>query len=147
MVSYERILCGVDFSPLGNAAAERALLLARQCGAPLTFLHVIEYFPVNRSNEIIAPESVDPAEYRESEALKQMTELMSHLGCPEAGKAVRFSPHAAWHEIIHFADSNDISLIILGCHGHHGVAALLGSTTTGVVNRAPCDVLAVRPKP
>lgn len=146
MDNYERILCAVDFSPLGNIAASRAALLSRQCDAPLTFLHVVEYFPVSRSNEVIAPESIDPAEYRESEAKKQMADLANHLGCTEAFKEVRFSPHAAWHEIVHFAAANEIKLIILGCHGHHGIAALLGSTTNGVINRAPCDVLAVRPE-
>lgn len=146
MESYKRILCAVDFSPLGNAAAARATSLSRQCGAPLTFLHVVEYFPVMRSNEIIAPESIDPAEYRESEAHKQMLELANRLGCTEAAREVRFSPHAAWHEIVHFAAANEIKLIVLGCHGHHGIAVLLGSTTNGVINQAPCDVLAVRPE-
>lgn len=144
MESYERIMCAVDFSPLSNAAAARAAMLARQYDAPLSFLHVIEYFPEDRSNEIIAPESIDPAEYRESDAYRRLAELTGHLGFAGADRAVRFSPHAAWHEIVHFADDNDIKLIVLGCHGHHGIATLLGSTTNGVINRAPCDVLAVR---
>jgi len=59
---------------------------------------------------------------------------------------VSLSPHAAWHEIVHFAGENNADLIVLGCHGHHGITALLGSTASGVVNHAPCDVIAVRPQ-
>lgn len=146
MENYKRILCAVDFSALGDAAATRAVLLARQFGMPLTFLHVVEYFPEDRSNEVIAPEHADPVEYQEREAYRQIAALARRLGYEDAERAVRFSAHAAWHEIVHFAGGNNMELIVLGCHGHHGVATLLGSTATGVINRAPCDVLAVRPE-
>ena len=35
-------------------------------------------------------------------------------------------------------------LIIVGSHGRHGLALLLGSTANGVLHGASCDVLAVR---
>ena len=35
-------------------------------------------------------------------------------------------------------------LIVVGSHGRHGIALLLGSTANGVLHGAPCDVLAVR---
>jgi universal stress protein A len=48
--------------------------------------------------------------------------------------------------IIEVAEREDIDLIILGSHGKHGVALLLGSTADGVLHHAECDVLAVRIK-
>jgi universal stress protein A len=35
-------------------------------------------------------------------------------------------------------------LIIVGSHGRHGFALLLGSTANGVLHGAKCDVLAMR---
>jgi universal stress protein A len=35
-------------------------------------------------------------------------------------------------------------LIIVGSHGRHGLALLLGSTSNGILHGATCDVLAVR---
>jgi universal stress protein A len=146
MENYKNILCAVDFSELSDAAALRAASLARQTGAHFTLLHVVEYFPENRSNEIIAPECTDPAEYRENEARKGLFEQANRLAYKEARLEVLFTPHSAWHEIISFAGANNIDLIVLGCHGHHGIARLVGSTANGVLNHAPCDVLAIRPR-
>ena len=142
---YQRILCAVDFSGLSEAACARAIALTRHFKAQLTLLHVVEYFPEDRSNEIIAPEIEDPAGYQETRARDGLHELAGRLGYKEAEQEVLFSPHSAWHEILRFAGTHETDLIVLGCHGHHGMATLLGSTANGVVNRAPCDVLAVRP--
>ena len=35
-------------------------------------------------------------------------------------------------------------IIVVGSHGRHGLALLLGSTANGVLHGASCDVLAVR---
>jgi len=145
MDNYQTIVCGVDFSTFGEAASARAAALTRQFDAKLTFLHVVEYFPEDRSNEVIAPECNDPAEWQACKAREGLGDLAQRLGCPEAGLEVSFTPHAAWHEIIRFAGAAGADLIIVGCHGLHGIVTLLGSTANGVISRAPCDVLTVRP--
>ena len=43
-----------------------------------------------------------------------------------------------------YAKENLCDLILLGSHGEKGLRALLGSTATGVLHDAPCDVLSVR---
>ena len=50
-------------------------------------------------------------------------------------------PH---QEIIRMAEEESTDLIIVGSHGRHGLALLLGSTASGVLHHSPCDVLAVR---
>jgi universal stress protein A len=47
-------------------------------------------------------------------------------------------------EIIRVAEENKVDLIVVGSHGRHGLALLLGSTANGVLHHAACDVLAVR---
>ena len=47
-------------------------------------------------------------------------------------------------EIIAFANEQQTDLIVLGSHGRHGLALLLGSTVNAVLHHAICDVMAVR---
>jgi len=47
-------------------------------------------------------------------------------------------------EIHTLANEIGADLIVVGSHGRHGLALLLGSTANGVLHGAPCDVLAVR---
>ena len=46
-------------------------------------------------------------------------------------------------EIHSFAKEHHCDLIVVGSHGRHGLALLLGSTANDVLHGAPCDVLAV----
>jgi universal stress protein A len=47
-------------------------------------------------------------------------------------------------EIHRIAKEQQVDLIVVGSHGRHGLALLLGSTANGVLHGAKCDVLAVR---
>jgi universal stress protein A len=47
-------------------------------------------------------------------------------------------------EIIHIAEQEKVDLIVVGSHGRHGLALLLGSTANSILHYAKCDVLAVR---
>jgi universal stress protein A len=47
-------------------------------------------------------------------------------------------------EIQRTAQSVGADVIVVGSHGRHGLALLLGSTANGVLHGASCDVLAVR---
>lgn len=146
MKVYSHVVCGVDFSQLSDRAAERALAIAQQNECRLTFLHVIEYFPEDRSSGVVPPECTDPAVYLRDVAKERMTGLMERIGCAAAVQEVAFNECAAWHEIVRFAGETGADLIVVGCHGRHGVTSLIGSTANGLINRAPCDVLAVRPQ-
>ncbi len=144
MEDYRNILCAIDFSPYSQAAVERAAVLARSTGGQLTLLHVVEFFPEDRSNEQIAPEDADPEQYRMSRSRAELAEQARHLGEIEAAQEVVISEHSAKHEIVRFAEERQIDLVIVASHGRHGISALLGSTADGVVHSASCDVLAVR---
>lgn len=46
-------------------------------------------------------------------------------------------------EIHRIAEENGCDLIVVGSHGRHGLALLLGSTTKDLLQNAPCDILAI----
>lgn len=144
MASYQNILCATDFSKYSHAAFLRGTELANLYGVKLTLLHVVEYFPEDRSNIQIAPENTDPKDYREKQAQLSLSDQVHGSGYDNVKQEVRFSPHSAKQEVINFAEEQNIDLIIVASHGHHGITTLLGSTANGIVHSAPCDVLVVR---
>ena len=65
----------------------------------------------------------------------QLTPDNCHLGFGQ--------PRQEIHEL---ASEQQCDLIVVGSHGRHGLALLLGSTANDLLHGAPCDVLAVRLK-
>ena len=144
MKRYRNILCATDFSDHCRAAAERAAELARLYGAELTLLHVVEHFPVDRSNTDIAPEDIDPARYHREKALASLADLARGVKCDKVRQEVRFCMQSARNEILRFVEEHNMDLVVIASHGRHGVTSILGSTTYGVTHKSPCDVLAIR---
>jgi len=146
MSGYKHVLCATDFSLNSDRACERAWELAQCFTADLTLLHVVEYFPEDRSNRTIAPEDIDPVEYRQQQAEQQMAQQIERVGCGDANTRIIFSTRSARHEVVPYAKANGVDLVVLSSHGRHGMHALLGSSAAGVLHQAECDVLAVRAK-
>ena len=144
MAGYQNILCATDFSTYSDAVFLCGTELAKLYGAKLTLLHVVEYFPEDRSNILVSPENTDPKDYREKQAQTSLADQVRASGYENVKTVVRFSSHSAREEIIHYASERNIDLIIVASHGRHGITTLLGSTANGVVHSAPCDVLVVR---
>ena len=140
MKSYRHILCATDFSPYCDRACVHAAKLAKGSGAKLTLLHVVDHFAVDRSNEEIAPEDVDPKVFRERKARTDLETQTGRTDCPEANREVSFSTRAAAHEIVRYAGANGVDLIVVASHGHKGIIANLGSTAKAVQHHAPCEV-------
>ncbi len=143
MKPYRYILCATDFSPYCDRACVHAAKLAKESGAKLTLLHVVDHFAVDRSNDEIAPEDVDPKVFREQKARVALEEQTSRLDCPEAEREVAFSTHSAAHEIVRYAGASGVDLIVVASHGHKGITTRLGSTAKAVQYHAACEVSVV----
>ena len=72
----------------------------------------------------------------------QLTRLAATLDVPSERCHLVFGRPET--EIQLLAEQIGADLIVVGSHGRHGLALLLGSTSTGVLHGSPCDVLAVR---
>jgi len=144
MTSYKNILLATDFSKPARAAANRAVEIATCFNARLCVLHVVEHFPEDAPNDWIAPEDHDPASYLTERSKKALEQLGSLLKYDHIETHVILSEHSAAHEITQYAKQNKVDLIVTGYHGHHGIAKVLGSSTSAVMHRAECDVLSVR---
>ena len=99
---------------------------------------------MDRSNDDIAPEDVDPARYHEEKARAALAHLAGRLGCEQVRQEVRFCMQSARYEILRYVEEHGTDLVVIGSHGRHGITSILGSTTYGMTDTSPCDVLAVR---
>lgn len=139
--NLKKILVPVDFSDCSNKALVYATALARQFGAELTLLYVVQSYPA-APETILLNSNLDAIHY----GVKELEILRLTVGdAAPCDVSLRTGvPHA---EIILAAKELGSDLIILSTHGHTGVArVILGSTAERVVRHAPCPVLVVRPK-
>ncbi len=145
MNNYQHILLAVDFSDHGKEVAQKAKQIAEQNQAKLSVLHIVDNLPItDASYGPIIPFDVDLTEELMAASKKRLALLAVELGVPEGLQWLEIgSPKL---EIVRIAEENDVDLIVVGSHGRHGFALLLGSTANGVLHYAKCDVLAVRLK-
>ena len=138
---YQNILVAIDLNEEANKVVQKAHHLSLQSGAKLTLIHVTEPLSYAYGGDIPMDLSViqtqlhDDAEERMSNFVKQQ-ELVDVAQLIVSGH-IETEVHRVAIEL-----SND--LIVVGSHGRHGLALLLGSTSNGILHGATCDVLAVR---
>ena len=143
MSDYQHILLAADFSKQGVYVAEKARVLANKYQAKLSVIHVLDNIPMPDTNygTVIALDQISPDELLEAEKIKFM-ELGDQLAIDVVNRWMVWG--IPTQEIINIADQEQVDLIIVGSHGRHGLALLLGSTANSVLHHAKCDVMAVR---
>ncbi len=137
---YDRILLPTDGSDAGDRAVDQALGLARETGAALHVLFVVEDIPY-------APEMMDDkveAQLRAigEEALESIRERADEAGVEVVAALREGVPHTS---ILNYIDDEACDLVVMGTHGRSGLDRyLLGSVTERVVRTASVPVLTVR---
>ena len=138
---FGTIVCPVDLRGASRATLEFGLALARDEGASLTLLHVVEapdavtdfnaHFEIPEHRALLAAdarsrlEGAVPAELR---ARCRVSEVVT-VGRPD-------------REILRVAEERHADLIVMGARGPNPIDALFfGSTARRVVRDAPCPVL------
>jgi universal stress protein A len=137
------ILVPIDFSQPSKEALKAAAGFARQFGAKLTLLNVVEpvatpdfaYFPLMMENDKVMAKSKHALErVPESEGVDSalVGKVLVRHGVP-------------YREITDAARTLKVDLIIISTHGYSGLAhVFMGSTAERVVRHAECPVLVVR---
>jgi nucleotide-binding universal stress UspA family protein len=146
MIDLHRILLPTDFSKYSQAALTYAAAFAERFSAELYLLHVVQNLALVMPDILTmdaaalpSPEQFTPAVEAGFDRLIEENKLEKLQVRREIREGTPF------YEIIRFAREADIDLIVMGTHGHSGLAhVLLGSVTEKVVRKAPCPVLTVR---
>ena len=143
MSTYKHILLAADFTEHGETVAKKAKELAENNHAQLSIVHVVDNLPItDAAYGPIIPFDGDLTEELMDAAKKRLQKTANTLAISENNQWLEIgSPKL---EIVRIAEENNADLIVVGSHGRHGFALLLGSTANGVLHHATCDVLAVR---
>ena len=138
---YRHILAAVETHEEGQAVLTRARDLSRLFGARLSAVHVVEYLPVDPAGDALLTTPVDLSRERAAQAEARLKDWCRQLEIPAEQARVAVGTITA--EILRAAHDAGADLIVVGHHPRRGLAALFSHTDGGVVQRAPCDVLAI----
>ncbi|MCP5159020.1 MAG: universal stress protein [Gammaproteobacteria bacterium] len=143
---YQHILFATDFSDAAQQVGKRAWEIAQKYGAQLSLLHVVEDVNISLGGgyELLPVLPDLPDEALLQEARTALGDLARRLGLGEDTQLWVVSALSTKEGILGAAREHNVDLIVVGSHGRHGLALLLGSTANAVLHSAPCDVLAVR---
>jgi nucleotide-binding universal stress UspA family protein len=153
MPEFSKILCALDFTPISEAVVEAGKDLARMYSAELHLVHVVEGVDVSTivsgTDYALAEKDVEAMErigdnIRDA-ANARLAQLASELS--EHGLRVEESTLLGepFDDIIDYAETKGINLIIVGAHSKKPVKRLLiGSVSEKVTRKAHCSVLVLR---
>ncbi|AHL75903.1 universal stress protein UspA [Stutzerimonas stutzeri] len=143
-MTYQHILVATDLNDECHPVVARAEALANASGARLALVHVIEPMAMAFGGDVpmdlsmLQQQQFDQARERLTgfaERYPSLTVEQRHLAYGQPRQ-----------EIHRLAKEQGCDLVVVGSHGRHGLALLLGSTANDILHGAPCDVLAVRLK-
>jgi len=139
MYAIHTILVPTDFSPRSESALRLASAIARDYGARLILLHVLETYPAFYGDgAMVLPPLAEDSE--------QARSLLDKLPVPAhilAERQVREGDAAI--QILEAIGEFHADLIVMGTHGRTGLGRLLvGSVAENVMRKATCPVLTVR---
>ncbi|MDR0281489.1 MAG: universal stress protein [Paucimonas sp.] len=139
---YEHILVAVDLTEECDPVIKRARELAGPSNAKVSLVHIVEPMAMAFGGDV--PMDLSQLQQQQfDQAKERMDRLFNKY--PEINRGDSHLTYGQPRQEIHqLAKDQRCDLIVVGSHGRHGLALLLGSTANDVLHGAPCDVLAVR---
>lgn len=145
-ISIRNILFPTDFSDGAKSAQEYAISMADRFEATLHLLHVVAH-PMPRPRQATPWINIENELQLRIQLVDQQLDRLLSPEWSENHRVVRKSVMGFLvEEILNYAKSQKIDLIVMGTVGRIGVShLLLGSVAEKVVRMATCPVLTVHP--
>jgi nucleotide-binding universal stress UspA family protein len=141
------VIVSTDLSEMGNSALPLAFRWARDRGAALVVLHVLDYYPI--PNPVygqyypIADRDLQKRATQKARAALR-ARLPADLRKPGRSSIVIVQGDPA-REILRVASQSESPALVIASHGRTGLARFaLGSVAERVIRAAHCPVLVVR---
>lgn len=148
-IGYRHVMVATDFSEFSDLALIKAVEIAKPFNAKVSLVHAAEVISAEMYpslGELAVPVMVDNPELEKKhieQIKKDMQDKISELELPEDQIETHVILGHPVDTLVEYASKNNVDLIVMGSHGRRGIARLLGSSTNGVINHAPCDILTV----
>jgi nucleotide-binding universal stress UspA family protein len=135
-----KILVPLDGSRNSSIGLDKAIYIARQCGATITGIHVVSIYP-QHLGDLVTP--------LKAKLLQDAIKFMEKAKVVCAQNGIVFHHKILYGEakleIIDFVKQNKYDLIVMGSRGLGGVKeALLGSVSNAIVHKSHVPVLVVK---
>lgn len=140
-MTYEHILVAVDLTEECDPVIKRAVAIAGDT-VKLSLVHIVEPMAMAFGGDV--PMDLSQLQQQQfDQAKERLDRLIAKY--PALKKEQSHLTYGQPRQEIHDrAKKQNCDLIVVGSHGRHGLALLLGSTANDVLHGAPCDVLAVK---
>ncbi len=143
---FKKILVPSDGSQLAHKAAEFAADLAKQHGAQVVGVYVIDPFPyigIGDASAVGLQAYMSEAKAAALQSLEDIRKTCVARGVSFAGDTIE--RNVTYEGILDTADAENCDLIVMGSHGRKGMQALiLGSVAQKVLTHAKMPVLIVK---
>ncbi|HJU05313.1 MAG TPA: universal stress protein [Nitrospiraceae bacterium] len=139
-ITFHHVAVPIDFSDCSMDALEYGIRIAKDCGATLTLLHVLE--PVSYGIDLTFKHTAEQDRERRALQLNSVAGTIRSQGL-SVRELIRGGSPA--DSIVEFVQATGCDLIAMGTHGRRGISRVVkGSVAEAVLRGVSCPVLAVK---
>lgn len=139
-----KILVPTDFSKCSQTAFEYGLQLARDFGAELRLVHVINPHAFPFGDKYTALDPAQLLQQMEDAAQKRMRSMAARARARYSVRVIHGSPAVQICNVV----NEDVDLVVISTHGRTGLGhVVIGSVAEHVVRYAHCPVLVIPARP
>ncbi|HQQ63435.1 MAG TPA: universal stress protein [Pseudomonadales bacterium] len=139
---YKRVLVAIDLSEEAHGLLEKAVELAKQYGAALEVVHVMDW-PLTGFDPVVGYSSINDESLLE-EMAGAVKRIVDKHNIAEANTHTLLGQPSS--TVANLVTQLQADLLVVGSHGKRGWRALLGSTASAILQVVQCDCLVVRIK-
>lgn len=140
-MAYKHLLVAVDLTEESPHVIQQACELASLYQAKVSLINILE--PVSLAFGGDIPMDLSTLQQEQLQHARERLDFYI-ADYPSLTSEQCFLCYGQPRQEIHrIAQENGCDLIVVGSHGRHGLALLLGSTTKDLLQNAPCDILAI----
>jgi nucleotide-binding universal stress UspA family protein len=147
-MSLRHLIVATDFSPIADAALDRAMAIAKLHGARVTLVYaetVVDAGPISDDEGTVTAELGALAAALKDDERRELDLRLDKIRGHGITVDTAVRPGPPDETIAALAEYLEADLIVIGTHGRTGVTRfLLGSVAERVVRSARCDVLVSR---
>jgi nucleotide-binding universal stress UspA family protein len=134
---FEKLLLAIDCTVFSQGAVREAINLAKQYSS---FLYILMVFDLNQAYKLLGEDFRNKKEREAKDCLESVKIMAEDEGVSH--ETILCHGEDPAKVILDEATRKKVSLIIIGRHGHTAVERdILGSVTSEVIPKAPCNVL------